>query len=153
MFGLGPGGTGGSGAPPSAIRAGTIEFGVAPGGTGGSGAPPSATKLSAIGCGVVLGGTGGSGAPPSAIRAGTIEFGVAPGGTGGSGAPPSEYKLPPRYLIDDKIVEQPRSAALKNRTEHEAFLWVMIFSLCVGIWPLGQSRNLTRGCFLSCVSY
>jgi len=69
-------GTGGTGAPPSAIK---LEGRI--GGTGGTGAPPSATNVLMN----ELCGTGGTGAPPSAVR---LEFGIG-GGTGGTGAPPS----------------------------------------------------------------
>src|SRR6266478_558767 len=82
------GGTGGCGAPPSAIKVSPIGFAVALGGTGGCGAPPSATKVSPIGFAVALGGTGGCGAPPSATKVSPIGFAVALGGTGGCGAPP-----------------------------------------------------------------
>lgn len=126
-------------------------FGSGPGGTGGSGAPPSATKLSPISFRAVLGGTGGSGAPPSAIRAGAIEFRVALGGTGGSGAPPSEYNLLPRCIIGEIeiIVEQPRSeAAPTNRIEHETFLKVIVFSL-LEFGPWANLRILLAGCSVS----
>jgi len=52
-------GTGGTGAPPSAIK---LEGRI--GGTGGTGAPPSATNVLMN----ELCGTGGTGAPPSAVR-------------------------------------------------------------------------------------
>jgi hypothetical protein len=59
------------------------------------------------------------------------------GGTGGCGAPPSEYNLRPCCVIDEIIVEQPRSEALTNRIEHEHLRKVIYVSPYVWNLALG----------------